>query len=463
VSVWQHMCPKAPPEYGPRQIVYSSLPSCEFCDAPQPADGGGEDCGCANPLDHFSPSGCSKERAPPNPKDLAIEQLTRERDALKRELESSRDWYATRFERLREWVDALSIPEETRNEYFNIVANGTAAFQENPTHAQLLSLAKHRAERAETDRDRYLAWSENAEHHIKTLNAEKAKAQARFEAEHRELIRELSEARKEQTASLTRMFKAEQEAKDAIIIREMAEKREAEATAEAVEVTNRTLDLVKSYLRDCQDIFVRIDHICDYMGPFSWEQRARDMQKVAREGLTRTVMANYDVLYERMQLPDAKKAAREAFSATPEELAAAATAEAANPTVAPPPEPLEAAKERMLQSLSALFHQPVLPIHRYCAALFKWVDCIIETNQNPTPAYPGQISHGASYYAVLPKILMDVQKSGLLERLLYRGEKARAVQCPEHKGHMHSGMWVGLGDACPHGCEGSGWLPNDSK
>lgn len=51
-----------------------------------------------------------------------------------------------------------------------------------------------------------------------------------------------------------------------------------------------------------------------------------------------------------------------------------------------------------------------------------------------------------------------IEKSGLLYRLVYMGEALRTVPCPKHKGTMCMDVWTGF-TTCPHGCQGSGFLP----
>ncbi len=58
--------------------------------------------------------------------------------------------------------------------------------------------------------------------------------------------------------------------------------------------------------------------------------------------------------------------------------------------------------------------------------------------------------------------LLAIEKSCLLDRLIYARQPLRTVKCPEHRG-----VWSGvemprhwpLTNACPHGCGLTGWLP----
>jgi hypothetical protein len=53
---------------------------------------------------------------------------------------------------------------------------------------------------------------------------------------------------------------------------------------------------------------------------------------------------------------------------------------------------------------------------------------------------------------------LNLQKSNLLWRLIYRGQPLRTEMCP-----LHQGQWSGCAwDPCPHGCSDgnnvTGWL-----
>jgi outer membrane murein-binding lipoprotein Lpp len=88
-----------------------------------------------------------------------VEQLSRERDELAKDLKLLQD--KTEFiaerraqisHRLWAWAhEELSEPLKTR--YFNIVANGTADVMEQPTYAQQYNGQKYRADAAEAERD----------------------------------------------------------------------------------------------------------------------------------------------------------------------------------------------------------------------------------------------------------------------------------------------------------------------
>jgi len=72
-------------------------------------------------------------------------------EKTKAQRDHTRQWYGTRFETLWHWAHKR-LPEDLRNEYFNIVANDTPTPQDPPTYAQQLNMAIYRAKRAEADK-----------------------------------------------------------------------------------------------------------------------------------------------------------------------------------------------------------------------------------------------------------------------------------------------------------------------
>lgn len=116
------------------------------------------------------------------------------------------------------------------------------------------------------------------------------------------------------------------------------------------------------------------------------------------------------------------------------------------------PEPSEVARARAV--LEEHYREPVYPVSHVCRAVRLWVDQIIDLNQQPPDeAHPSR--QGAKYWDALNVIWVDVQKSNLLGRVLYRREPVRTRPCPVHKGH-----WTGAGPqyaSCS--CQGCGWLP----
>lgn len=100
----------------------------------------------------------------------------------------------------------------------------------------------------------------------------------------------------------------------------------------------------------------------------------------------------------------------------------------------------------MRAELEQHYGVPVMPVTQYCEAIWAWFRCIEERD-------------GDKYYApMLGGIRNDIQKSALLWRLIYRGEKLRVEQCPIHKGRWHGSIWCGP-NVCEHNCDGTGWLP----
>lgn len=146
--------------------------------------------------------------------------------------------------------------------------------------------------------------------------------------------------------------------------------------------------------------------------------------------------------------------------------------------------------EEMLKKLSAHFKKPVMPIDRYCGHLRVWESALNDrartlakklfpektvgtafadavswhhrflNRRNEAVDYDDKLAHLS--YAVLEAmevqaVFLRIGKSNLLWRLLYGNESLRTEPCP-----VHEGKWFtipGL-DECPHGCEGTGWLPN---
>jgi hypothetical protein len=109
----------------------------------------------------------------------------------------------------------------------------------------------------------------------------------------------------------------------------------------------------------------------------------------------------------------------------------------------------------MLKLLTEHFQQPVLPMRRFCAAISQWFRCIEELNTDPEEEK--QWCQGNEYWMHLRKIETDIQKSNLLYRLLYVGEKFRTEKCPAHKGHLTFAQEQVEGCTC----DGTGWVPQE--
>ncbi len=121
-------------------------------------------------------------------------------------------------------------------------------------------------------------------------------------------------------------------------------------------------------------------------------------------------------------------------------------------------EPLsEEQAEALLKTLSEHYSQPVMPVDRYCAALRTWVDQIAWINapgRSMNADGTEELRQGYRYVEVLRSVLLDINKSNLLSRLIYGGEKLRTRPCPKHEGR-----WSGIG-TCEFGCGETGWLPD---
>ncbi len=121
--------------------------------------------------------------------------------------------------------------------------------------------------------------------------------------------------------------------------------------------------------------------------------------------------------------------------------------------------------ELALANLAKHYRQPVMPLRRFCTAMDEWANAIRENNHRPDGEF-GHYDikshrHGHDYVEHLGHIIIDIQKSALLFRLLYIGEKRRTVRCPEHHGELQMGEWINDAstERCGHGCGGTGWMP----
>jgi hypothetical protein len=160
--------------------------------------------------------------------------------------------------------------------------------------------------------------------------------------------------------------------------------------------------------------------------------------------------------------------------------------------------------EAMLKRLSKHFKQPVMPVQRYCDKLRAWARCIDQrarraqqetlpklydvdetTKEYSVEAKAQQAEHRAAemrarkevpcanerersldrlieketYAANVQRVFLNIEKSNLLARTLYAGEKVRETMCPEHKGR-----WTGIewsDNRCPHGCQLTGWIQEE--
>jgi hypothetical protein len=160
--------------------------------------------------------------------------------------------------------------------------------------------------------------------------------------------------------------------------------------------------------------------------------------------------------------------------------------------------------QEMLKQLSEHYKQPVQPVSKYCESMRTWQRAMFDRADHlKDELFPGlndymtdraraeaahelyksemanPLSHpdkergyalerlrgyiGAAEMVAIVGTMIN--KSSLLDRLIYLGEKLRPTRCPEHKGTW-SGLEVGpypehgiAGNVCPHGCNLLGWIP----
>jgi hypothetical protein len=73
-------------------------------------------------------------------------------------VEHCQQWYAERWQELQRWARE-DIPHPIRNEFFSIIANGTKGPNAPPNYARQLNVMRHRAERAEAQRNELIKLS----------------------------------------------------------------------------------------------------------------------------------------------------------------------------------------------------------------------------------------------------------------------------------------------------------------
>jgi hypothetical protein len=75
--------------------------------------------------------------------DSATAELRRELEEATRKREHTQQWYAQRWDRLKQWAKN-EIPEELSEQFFNIVANGTKdVWEAPPDHVLQFNLLLH--------------------------------------------------------------------------------------------------------------------------------------------------------------------------------------------------------------------------------------------------------------------------------------------------------------------------------
>lgn len=144
--------------------------------------------------------------------------------------------------------------------------------------------------------------------------------------------------------------------------------------------------------------------------------------------------------------------------------------------------------EVLLKQLKEHYHQPVMPISKYCKALTTWTTCLQDRvdreKEKAFPGISGPLSHPDTVKAYeaynearkskdvkyndlwsamgaasdVDFTFLQIRKSALLDRLLYVGEALRTEMCPKHKGTWSGVAWS-ENEGCEHGCGLTGWLP----
>jgi hypothetical protein len=99
------------------------------------------------------------------------------------------------------------------------------------------------------------------------------------------------------------------------------------------------------------------------------------------------------------------------------------------------------------------YRAPVMTPGQFCEKLSAYVRALREEGSDGP--YSGEAAEALREYGQF--IIAFASKSSLLGRLLYGGEDVRKRRCP-----IHNGQWVGV-SCCPHGCDETGWLPNELK
>lgn len=105
---------------------------------------------------------------------IVKEEYRAEAEAQRKRADYTEQWYAERIERLTDLAKEHGIWDRVAS----ILANGTAEATEPPTYAQLLNVAKSRAEKAEAQRDEQRASYVNAAAVAGDLRAQRDAAQA---------------------------------------------------------------------------------------------------------------------------------------------------------------------------------------------------------------------------------------------------------------------------------------------
>lgn len=108
---------------------------------------------------------------------------------------------------------------------------------------------------------------------------------------------------------------------------------------------------------------------------------------------------------------------------------------------------------------------PVMPVTFVCELLSEWAEVYGEPLRREEN-YEGEVDQRKRFVDVVQNVFLQIRKSNLLWRRIYRGEELRTEPCPEHKGR-----WSGCAlpeetsckGACMSGNNVTGWLPKEEK
>ena len=117
-----------------------------------------------------------------------------------------------------------------------------------------------------------------------------------------------------------------------------------------------------------------------------------------------------------------------------------------------------------LEELAKHFKQPVRLVSEYCDALYTWLDVVRkEHGEDAGPQFQDVRHPWSKLLEAEGTVRLAIEKSCLLNRLIYMGQKLRSEKCPIHKGR-----WSGYGhchnDPPCHiapGYDITGWLPEE--
>ena len=110
--------------------------------------------------------------------------------------------------------------------------------------------------------------------------------------------------------------------------------------------------------------------------------------------------------------------------------------------------------DELLAALKEYYHEPVMPISKYCNALRAWANALSDRSYD----HPNE-KRFADLESQVRHVFLQIQKSNMLYRLLYRGEPARTIKCPKHLGKWS----FSFSEICEHGCQLTGWLPEKKE